>query len=78
MMVAAFYLGLAAVVVGVYWLIGRDIDRVAKHKDPEDDERTLRFPSALLTRPVGGLRYMKKLLAAAPAAARRKPRDRNR
>jgi hypothetical protein len=27
MMVAAFYLGLAAVVVGVYWLIGRDIDR---------------------------------------------------
>jgi hypothetical protein len=27
MMVAAFYLGLAAVVVGVYWLIGREIDR---------------------------------------------------
>jgi hypothetical protein len=27
MMVAAFYLGLAAIVTGVYWLIGRDIDR---------------------------------------------------
>ena len=37
MMVAAFYLGLAAVVVGVYWLIGRDIDRAAKHRDPADD-----------------------------------------
>ena len=37
MMVAAFFLGLAAVVVGVYWLIGRDMDRAAKHKDPEDD-----------------------------------------
>jgi hypothetical protein len=29
MMIAAFYLGLAAVVVGVYWLIGRDIDRAS-------------------------------------------------
>jgi hypothetical protein len=37
MMVAAFFLGLAAVVVGVYWLIGRDMDRAAKHKNPEDD-----------------------------------------
>jgi hypothetical protein len=27
MMVAVFFLGLAAVVAGVYWLIGRDIDR---------------------------------------------------
>jgi hypothetical protein len=27
MMVAAFYLGLTAMVTGVYWLIGRDIDR---------------------------------------------------
>lgn len=36
MMAAAFFLGLAAVVVGVYWLIGRDIDRAGKHKDPED------------------------------------------
>ncbi len=37
MMVVAFFLGLAAVVVGVYWLIGRDMDRAAKHRDPEDD-----------------------------------------
>jgi hypothetical protein len=37
MMVAAFYLGLAVMIVGVYWLIGRDIDRAVKHKDPEDD-----------------------------------------
>ncbi len=36
MTVAAFFLGLAAVVVGVYWLIGRDMDRAGKHKDPED------------------------------------------
>ena len=33
MMVAAFFLGSAAVLVGVYWLIGRDIDRAMKHKD---------------------------------------------
>jgi hypothetical protein len=37
MMIAAFYLGLAAVVVGVYWLIGRDMERAAKRKDTEDD-----------------------------------------
>jgi hypothetical protein len=36
MMVAAFFLGLAAVVVAVYWLIGRDMDRAPKHKDPND------------------------------------------
>ena len=35
-MVAAFFLRLAAAVVGIYWLIGRDIDRAGKHKDPED------------------------------------------
>lgn len=34
MMVAAFYLGLAAVVAGVYWLIGRDIDRASKAPAP--------------------------------------------
>jgi hypothetical protein len=33
MMVAGFYSGLAAVLVSVYWLIGRDIDRAAKQKD---------------------------------------------
>ena len=36
MMVAAFFLGLAAV-VGVYWLIGRDMDRVAKRKERQRD-----------------------------------------
>ena len=37
MMVAAFFLGLAAVVAAVYWLIGRDMDRAPKqHKDPDD------------------------------------------
>ncbi len=36
MMVAAFFAGLAAVVVGVYWLIGRDMDHAPKHKDPDD------------------------------------------
>ena len=30
MLVAAFFLGLAAVTVGVYWLIDRDMDRAAK------------------------------------------------
>ncbi len=35
MVVAAFFLGLAAV-VAVYWLIGRDMDRAPKHKDPND------------------------------------------
>jgi hypothetical protein len=34
MMVAAFFLGLAAAVVGVYWLIGRDMNPAPKHKDP--------------------------------------------
>jgi len=33
MMVVAFYLGLALVLVGVYWLIGHDIDRAVKQKD---------------------------------------------
>jgi len=33
MMVAAFFFGLAAVLMAVYWLIGRDIDRAVKHKD---------------------------------------------
>ena len=41
MLVAAFFLGLAAVVVGIYWLIGRDIgrdtDRAVKHKDDPED-----------------------------------------
>ncbi len=32
-MVVGFYLGLAAVLVAVYWLIGRDIDRAVKHKN---------------------------------------------
>jgi hypothetical protein len=36
MLVAAFYLGLAAVVVIVYWLIGRDMDRATKRKDSDD------------------------------------------
>ena len=40
MMVAAFFLGLAVVVVGVYWLIGRDMDHVPKHKDPGEDGST--------------------------------------
>jgi hypothetical protein len=34
MMVAAFYLGLAAMVTGVYWLIGRDIDRAGAAQGP--------------------------------------------
>ena len=29
--VAAFFFGLAAVVVGVYWLIGHNMDRAPKH-----------------------------------------------
>lgn len=32
-MVAVFFLGLATVLVGIYWLIGRDIDRAMKHTD---------------------------------------------
>lgn len=40
MMVAAFFLGLAVVVVGIYWLIGRDINHVPKHKDPGEDGST--------------------------------------
>ena len=36
-MVAAFFLALGAAVVGVYWLIGRDMDAAGRHEDPEGD-----------------------------------------
>ncbi len=36
-MVAAFFLALAAAVVGVYWLIGRDMHGAGRHQDPEGD-----------------------------------------
>jgi hypothetical protein len=43
-MVVGFYLGLAALLVGVYWLIGRDIDRAVKHKNSPRQSGRLGFP----------------------------------